>query len=456
VDERQKSQYELAFTNGAEGEAPSPNGEGTEATTAGLGTESQADTSELMEEVCERENLKEALRRVQANAGAGGIDGMSVEELPRYLREHWPQLKQQLLTGTYRAQPVRRVEIPKAGGGTRKLGIPTVVDRFVQQAVHQVLQERWDRTFSEHSYGFRPGRSAHQAVAKAQEYLRAGHAWVVDLDLEKFFDRVNHDVLMARVAKRVSDKRLLKLIRGFLNSGAMDDGLVEPTEEGTPQGGPLSPLLSNLLLDDLDRELERRGHRFVRYADDCNIYVKSERAGQRVMENVKKFLQRKLKLKVNESKSAVARPKDRKFLGFSFTWGTETKRRISPQAIGRCKERIRGLTRRTRGISIEQMIGGLRRYLIGWRGYFGFCETPSVLADLESWTRRRLRSFLWKQWKRGRVRFKELRRRGVGKSLAARTAGSAHGPWRLSASPALSIALPNSFFASLGLPSLVT
>jgi len=456
VDERQKSQYELAFTNGAEGEAPSPSGEGTEATTAGPGTESQTDTSGLMEEVCERENLKEALRRVQANAGAGGIDGMNVEELPGYLREHWPQLKQQLLTGTYRPQPVRRVEIPKAGGGTRKLGIPTVVDRFVQQAVHQVLQERWDRTFSEHSYGFRPGRSAHQAVAKAQEYIRAGHAWVVDLDLEKFFDRVNHDVLMARVAKRVSDKRLLKLIRGFLNSGVMDDGVVEPTNEGTPQGGPLSPLLSNLLLDDLDRELERRGHRFVRYADDCNIYVKSERAGLRVMENVKKFLQRKLKLKVNESKSAVARPKDRKFLGFSFTLGEEAKRRIAPQAIERFKERIRGLTRRTRGISIEQMIGGLRRYLIGWRGYFGFCETPWVLADLESWTRRRLRSFLWKQWKRGRVRFRELRRRGVGIGLAARTAGSAHGSWRLSASPALSIALPNSFFTSLGLPPLVT
>jgi len=456
VDERQKSQYELAFTNGAEGEAPSPSGGGTEATTAGLGTESQTDTSGLMEEVCERENLKEALRRVQANAGAAGIDGMSVEELPRCLREHWPKLKQQLLTGTYRPQPVRRVEIPKAGGGTRKLGIPTVVDRFVQQAVHQVLQERWDRTFSEHSYGFRPERSAHQAVAKAQEYIQAGHGWVVDLDLEKFFDRVNHDVLMARVAKRVSDKRLLKLIRGFLNSGAMDDGVMEPTDEGTPQGGPLSPLLSNLLLDDLDRELERRGHRFVRYADDCNIYVKSERAGQRVMENVKKYLQRKLKLKVNESKSAVARPKDRKFLGFSFTLGTEAKRRISPQAIERFKERIRRLTKRTRGISIEQMIGGLRRYLIGWRGYFGFCETPSVLADLESWTRRRLRSFLWKQWKRGRIRFRELRRRGIGIGLAARTAGSAHGSWRLSASPALSIALPNSFFASLGFPSLVT
>jgi RNA-directed DNA polymerase len=293
-------------------------------------------------------------------------------------------------------------------------------------------------------------------VVKAQEYIRAGHGWVVDIDLEKFFDRVSHDVLMGRVARRVGDKRLLKLIRGFLNSGAMDDGLVEPTEEGTPQGGPLSPLLSNLLLDDLDRELERRGHRFVRYADDCNIYVKSERAGQRVMENVKRYLARKLKLKVNESKSAVARPKDRKFLGFSFTGAEEAKRRIAPQAILRYKERIRELTRRTRGISIEQMIGGLRRYMIGWRGYFGFCETPSVLRILDAWTRRRLRCFLWKQWKHGRVRFRELTCRGIGKDLAASTAGSAHGPWRLSNSPALARALPNVFFDSLGFPRLVS
>ena len=455
MDKRQKSQYELAFTDEGRGEAPRAPGEGTESTAVKLGTESHADTGGLMEEVCERENLKEALRRVKANAGAAGIDGMSVEELSDYLRDHWPQVKQQLLAGAYTPQPVRRVEIPKAGGGTRKLGIPTVVDRFVQQAVLQVLQERWDGTFSEHSYGFRPGRSAHQAVAKAQEYIQAGHGWVVDLDLEKFFDRVNHDVLMGRVARRISDKRMLKLIRGFLTSGAMDDGLVEPTEEGTPQGGPLSPLLSNLLLDELDRELERRGHRFVRYADDCNIYVKSERAGQRVMENVKRFLARKLKLKVNESKSAVARPKDRKFLGFSFTWAEEAKRRIAPQAILRYKERIRELTRRTRGISIEQMIGGLRRYMIGWRGYFGFCETPGVLRELESWTRRRLRCFLWKQWKRGRIRFRELTRRGIGKSLAARTAGSAHGPWRISRCRAVNVALPNASFDSLGFPTLV-
>jgi RNA-directed DNA polymerase len=435
---------------------PGPPEEGIEATTVKLGTESQANTDKLIEEVCEKENVKEALKRVKANAGAAGVDGMSVKELPEYLRENWPRLKEQLLSGTYRPQPVRRVEIPKSGGGTRKLGIPTVVDRFVQQAVLQVLQERWDPTFSEYSYGFRPGRSAHQAVEKAQEYIQQGYDWVVDLDLEKFFDRVNHDVLMSRVARRVSDKRMLKLIRGFLNSGAMENGLVGSTDEGTPQGGPLSPLLSNLLLDDLDRELEQRGHRFVRYADDCNIYVKSERAGQRVMEGVKHFLTRKLRLKVNDSKSAVARPKDRKFLGFSFTSGETVRRRIAPKAIERFKKRIRELTWRTRGISIEQMIGELRRYMIGWRGYFGFCETPSTLRDLDMWTRRRLRCFIWKQWKRGKARFRELRNRGIGKDLAAKTAGSAHGPWRLSSSKALHYALPNAFFDSLGLPSLAT
>jgi len=454
VDERQKIQHELAFEDAGRGEAPRSSEGRVEATVAELGTESQADTSKVMEEVFEKENLKETLRRVKANAGAPGVDGMTVSQLSDYLRENWPQLKEQLLSATYKPQPVRRMEIPKAGGGTRKLGIPTVVDRFVQQAVLQVLQRRWDPTFSEHSFGFRPGRSAHQAVAKAQEYIQAGHDWVVDIDLEKFFDRVNHDVLMGRIARRISDKRMLKLIRGFLNSGVLENGLVSPTDEGTPQGGPLSPLLSNVLLDELDRELERRGHRFVRYADDCNIYMRTERAGQRVMESMKHFLTRKLKLKVNEAKSAVARPKDRKFLGFSFTWGESIRRRIAPQAILRFKERIRELTRRTRGISIERMIGELRLYMKGWRGYFGFCETPSVLRDLDMWTRRRLRCVLWKQWKRGRTRFKELTERGIGKDLAAQTAGSAHGPWRLSNSPALTIALPNAVFNSLGLPVL--
>jgi RNA-directed DNA polymerase len=316
------------------------------------------------------------------------------------------------------------------------------------------LQARWDRTFSEQSYGFRPGRSAHQAVAYAQACIAEGRRWVVDIDLEKFFDRVNHDILMGRVAKRVEDKRTLKLIRAFLNAGVMENGLVGPTDEGTPQGGPLSPLLSNLVLDDLDRELKRRGLRFARYADDCNIYVRSERAGQRVMKGVTHFLTTKLKLKVNESKSAVARPWQRKFLGFSFTSGKEPKRRIAPKALDRFKERIRTLTRRTGGISLARMVENLGSYLGGWRGYFGFCQTPSVLKELDSWIRRRLRSVAWTQWKHGKRRFAELRARKVGYDLADDTAGSLHGPWRLSRSPALSFALPNATWTLLGLPSL--
>jgi RNA-directed DNA polymerase len=336
----------------------------------------------------------------------------------------------------------------------RKLGIPTALDRFIQQAVLQVLSERWDRTFSEHSYGFRPGRSAHQAVAQAQAYIAEGYRYTVDIDLEKFFDRVNHDMLMGRVAKRVPDKRMLKLIRAFLNAGVMENGLVSPTEEGTPQGGPLSPLLSNLMLDDLDRELTRRGLRFVRYADDCNVYVRSRRAGERVMASISRFITGKLKLKVNQEKSAVARPWERKFLGFSFTSSKQPKRRIAPKTLLRFKKRIRELTKRNRGVSLERMVEQLSRYLIGWRGYFGFCQTPSVLRDLDSWIHRRLRCFQWKQWKRGKTRFAELRQRGVGKDLAAQTAGSPHGPWHLSRSPALSFALPGAYFDSLGLPRL--
>jgi RNA-directed DNA polymerase len=408
-----------------------------------------------MEEVCGRQNCQQALARVKRNKGSAGVDGMTVEQLPAYLKQHWPAIREQLRRGTYKPQPVKRVEIPKPDGGVRKLGIPTVLDRFIQQAVMQVLQGRWDRTFSGYSYGFRPGRSAHQAVTKAQQYIAEGYRWVVDLDLEKFFDRVNHDKLMGKIAKRINDKQLLKLIRAFLRAGVMEGGLVSPVDEGTPQGGPLSPLLSNIVLDELDRELERRGHRFVRYADDSNIYVRSQRAGERVMRSIKQFITETLKLKVNEQKSAVARPGARKFLGFSFTWQREPKRRIAPKAIARFKQRVRELTRRTRGVSVEVMVKQLGRYLTGWRGYFGFCQTPSVLQELDRWLRRRLRSVVWKQWKYARVRFAELRKRGLSKDLAAQTAGSAHGPWRLSNSPALAMALPNAHFVALGLPSLV-
>jgi RNA-directed DNA polymerase len=451
---RQKNQMLLAFMTEGRDEFPMAGVEGIEPCMVEQNSESPTQTDSLMEEVCQRDNLWKALKRVQANQGSPGVDGMTVKRLPGYLKRHWPKIREQLLLGTYRPQPVKRVEIPKPDGGARKLGIPTALDRFVQQAVLQVLQERWDRTFSEYSYGFRPGRSAHQAVAQAQAYLAEGCRYTVDIDLEKFFDRVNHDMLMGRVAKRVSDKRMLKLIRAFLRAGVMENGLVGPTEEGTPQGGPLSPLLSNLMLDDLDRELTRRGLRFVRYADDCNIYVRSRRAGDRVMAGVCRFISGKLKLKVNQEKSAVARPWERKFLGFSFTAAKEPKRRIAPKTLLRFKKRVRELTKRNRGVSLERMVGQLSRYLIGWRGYFGFCQTPSVLRNLDSWIRRRLRCFQWKQWKRGKTRFAELRKRRVGKDLAAQTAGSPHGPWHISRSPALSFALPGAYFDSLGLPHL--
>jgi RNA-directed DNA polymerase len=409
-----------------------------------------------MEAVCERENLKEALQRVRGNKGSPGIDGMTVEQLPDYLKQHWLVIREQLQSGTYQPQPVKRVEIPKREGGVRKLGIPTVLDRFIQQAVQQVLQKQWDPTFSESSYGFRPKRSAQQAVARAQQYIAEGYTWCVDLDLEKFFDRVNHDKLMGRIAQRVEDKRLLKLIRALLNAGVMEDGLVSPSVEGTPQGGPLSPLLSNLVLDELDRELEARGHRFVRYADDCNIYVCSERAGQRVMESVKRFLTNKLKLKVNEAKSAVAKPQERKFLGFSFLVrpGKPPKRRIAPKAIDRFKERIREITRKAKGTSMEQMIQELARYLRGWRGYFGFSELLAELENLDRWVRRRVRRAFWGQWKTSRKRLAELGRRGVRPDLAAQTAGARCGPWRASSSPALHQALSNVYLISLGVVSV--
>ena len=333
--------------------------------------------------------------------------------------------------------------------------IPTVLDRFIQQSVMQVLQRQWDRTFSDYSYGFRPGRSAHQAVAKAQQYIAEGRGWCVDLDLEKFFDRVNHDKLMGQIAERVGDKRLLKLIRAFLNAGVMENGLVSPSVEGTPQGGPLSPLLSNLVLDELDRELERRGHRYVRYADDCNIYVRSERAGQRVMESVTQFITRELKLKVNETKSAVARPQERKFVGFSFTAGPEIKRVIAPKALVRFKQRIREITLRAKGVSMQTTIEELAPYMRGWRSYFGYCETPEVLVSLTRWVRLRLRAAMWRQWKTPRRRREALLELGVRLRLARNTAGSGLGPWYLAKAKALSVGLSNAYFKSLGLPSLV-
>jgi RNA-directed DNA polymerase len=416
------------------------------------GPESPTETERLMEEICEWENLKQAMWRVKANKGGAGIDGKTIDELPGY--RDVLVIREQLLSGTYKPQPVKRVEIPKPDGGVRKLGIPTVLDRFVQQAVMQVLQERWDRTFSDSSYGFRPGRSTHQAVAQAQQYIAAGYGWVVDLDLEKFFDRVNHDKLMGQIAKRVRDKRLLKLIRAFLKAGMMENGLVSPSVEGTPQGGPLSPLLSNLVLDELDRELERRGHRFVRYADDSNIYVRSEKAGQRVMESVKRFITQRLKLKVNEQKSAVARPQVRKFLGFSVTDGPDVRRTIAPKAVERFKERIREITRPARSRSLGQTMAVLAPYMRGWRGYFGFCETPDLLIQLTRWVRLRLRDALWRQWKTRRRRRIMLHQLGVRGALANSTASSSRGPWHLAHSKALSIALSNEYFRSRGLPSL--
>ncbi len=442
---RQKTRYSLASRPMDRGETPVSGQQRAEPLAAKPAPESPAETEHLMEEVCDRENLQSAWKRVRRNQGSPGVDGMTIDDAKDYLRKHWPSIRSRLLDGTYQPQPVKRVEIPKPDGGVRKLGVPCVVDRLIQQALLQVLQERWDPTFSEHSYGFRPGRSAHQAVAQAQRYVAEGYGYVVDIDLEKFFDRVNHDCLMARVAARIADRRVLKLIRAFLNAGVMEDGMVLPVDEGTPQGGPLSPLLSNLMLDDLDKELTCRGHRFCRYADDCNIYVRSQRAGERVMTSVSRFLTTKLRLKVNETKSAVARPEERKFLGFSIS-NDGGERRIAPKALDTFKRRIREQTRRTRGLSLLQIIEAMAPYLVGWRGYFGFCQTPRVLTNLEAWIRRRLRSYLWRQWGNGHNRFKELRRRGVTEFRAAVAAGSPTGFWRMSGHPAVQAALRNHHF----------
>src|SRR5271165_3952436 len=453
-DQRQNIQGELDFPSPPAGEACEAKREETESLSAVHDPESPASTNRLMEEICERENLKQALQQVKANKGSAGVDGMTVGGITDYLKQHWPAIRDQLLSGTYEPQPVRRVEIPKPDGGVRKLGIPTVLDRLIQQAVMQVLQRQWDRTFSDHSYGFRPGRSAHKAVAQAQQYIAEGYGWVVDLDLEKFFDRVSHDKLMGQIAKRIEDKRLLKLIRAFLNAGVMENGLVSPSVEGTPQGGPLSPLLSNLVLDELDRELERRGHRYVRYADDSNIYVRSERAGQRVMESISRFITQKLKLKVNEAKSAVARPQERKFLGFSFTAGPNIRRAIAPKSLERFRQRIREITRRAKGVSLKTTIAELASYMRGWRSYFGFCETPYVLIQLTRWVRLRLRAARWRQWKTPRRRRAALIALRVFGQLC-NTADSGRGPWNIARSKALSVGLSNAHFKLIGLPSLI-
>jgi len=451
-DKRQNIQGNLDFSSAGPGEVLEDGAEKVESDQTGHEIESPASTTRMMEEICEFGNLKEAMRQVKANKGSAGVDGRTVDELPNY--RDLEVIREELLNGTYEPKPVRRVEIRKPDGGMRKLGIPTVLDRMVQQAVMQVLQRKWDPTFSDSSYGFRPGRSAHQAVAQAQQYIAKGQGWVVDMDLEKFFDRVNHDKLMGQIAKRVQDKRLLKLIRAFLSAGVMENGLESPSVEGTPQGGPLSPLLSNLVLDELDRELERRGHDFVRYADDCNIYVRSERAGQRVMESITRFITKRLKLKVNDQKSAVAKPQQRKFLGFSFTSGPTIRRRIAPKAVDRFKERIREITRQARSVSLKTTMGTLAPYMRGWRAYFGFCETPSVLIDLTGWVRSRLRAAQWRQWKTPRRRRTALIQLGVRGDWAVNTAASSRGPWHLARSKALTIGLSNAYFRSRGLPSL--
>lgn len=402
------------------------------------------------------ENLRLAMRRVRANRGSPGVDGMSVEQLPAYLDSHGPQLREMLLAGTYQPQPVKRVAIPKRSGGTRELGIPTVVDRLVQQAILQVLTAHYDPTFSPHSYGFRPGKNAHQALEQARTYVAEGKEWVVDLDLERFFDRVNHDMLMGRLAKRITDKGLLRLIRGYLEAGVLVHGVVQEREEGTPQGGPLSPLLANILLDDLDWELERRGHNFCRYADDCNIYVHSQRAGERVMASVTHYLERKLKLRVNREKSGVDRAAKRKFLGLRVI-GREEKARLSiaPESRARVKKELRRITKRNRGVSLRQVLTELGRYTDGWVGYYWVARTPSVFRELDQWLRRRLRCYQWKQWKWPRTRAKGLLAAGVGRYLAWGTAYGDRGYWCVAGSPAMTQALPNAALQRLGFHSLL-
>ena len=456
VHQMSNEQFELPL----EGRGEAPRGERSgEATSAAQGDERSGldalQRLDVMERIVEGGNLRRALKRVQQNKGSPGVDGLTVEELPDYLREHWPVIREQLLTGRYQPSVVKRVEIPKPGGGVRQLGIPTVLDRFIQQAVLQVLQPVIDPTFSESSYGFRPGRRAHDAVCQAQRYVQGGRRWVVDVDLERFFDRVNHDVLMGLVVKRIADPRMRTLIRRSLEAGVLATGVVMERHEGTPQGGPLSPLLANVLLDVVDQTLERRGHRFVRYADDCNVYVQSKRAAGRVMAGLTQ-LYAKLKLRVNPAKSAVAPAKDRPFLGYRFWYaaGGAVKRRVAPKALATMQERVRQITSRTGGRSLVQVVAELRSYLVGWKAYFRLADTPGVFADVDKWLHRRLRMLMLKQWKRGRTIYRELHRRGVGGAALGMAARYGRRWWHVAAHKALHIALPGRYFESLGVPRL--
>ena len=434
-------------------------------TAEGMGDERQAGTarsanagdeaSQLIEEVLRRENVLRAYNRVVRNGGAPGVDAMSVEELMPYCREQWARIREEVLEGRYVPQPIRRVEIPKPDGGTRALGIPTVLDRLIQQALLQVLQPLFDPHFSEASFGFRPGRSTHGAIERAREHIGAGYRWVVDLDLEKFFDRVNHDVLMARVARRGKDKRVLLLVRRYLTAGIMEGGVVSPRSEGTPQGGPLSPLLSNVLLDELDKELERRGHRFVRYADDCNVYVKSKAAGERVMASLERFLTKRLRLRVNREKSAVARPWGRKFLGYTVTWHRKAKLRVAPKSVRRFKDKLRSILRAGRGRNLQRVIEELQPVIRGWVAYFRMVEVKASFEELDQWLRRKLRCMLWRQWKKPKTRFKKLVARGIDKARAAKSAYNGHGPWWNAGASHMNEAVPTRVFRTLGLVSLL-
>lgn len=410
----------------------------------------------MLEQLLSRENLLEALKRVETNKGSHGVDGMSVKSLREHIQQNWRTIRQAIEEGTYQPNPVRRVEIPKPnGGGVRMLGIPTVTDRMLQQAIAQVLTPLFDPQFSEHSYGFRPKRRGHDAVRKAREFMKEGYRFVVDLDLEKFFDRVNHDRLMMKLAEKVEDKKVLLLIRKYLQSGVMENGIVQPTIEGAPQGGPLSPLLSNVVLDELDKELEKRGHRFVRYADDCNIYVKTKRAGERVKTSVTQFIEMKLKLKVNQAKSAVDRPWKRKFLGFSFSVNKEPKVRIAKQSLQKAEAKIREITSRRKSMKMDERIKELNQYLIGWCGYFSLADTPSVFQGMDEWIRRRLRMCLWKQWKKPKTKVKRLLSLGVPKDKAFEWGNTRKGYWRIACSPILHRTLDNQYWKSNGLKSVM-